>query len=178
MNILLIKTPTVTLLSLAIIACFMTNGVSAPAVDFKSMTGTGKLIEKYPEKDTEKKLNQAHLSLINSITIRQEPNCKGLSLSTHNSTLVVVGDCPSGQYFVCPGGSDSCAVKGRGKTRHNNHIYEYKSDFSELNYVVELFPDKMIYRIQESNCLVSYPHGCLVKAPGWKDVEYFEFIRY
>ncbi len=155
----------------------MTKETPTPAVNFKSMAGTGNLIKKSPEKDAAKQLGQARLSLIDNITIRQEPNCKGLSLTTQTKTIVVVGDCPSGQYFVCPGGPTSCTVKGLDQTKRNNHIYEYESDFSKLNYMVELYADKMIYRIRESNCMVPYPHDCLIKAPGWKDMEYFEFIK-
>ncbi len=178
MDIPPIKIHTVTMLLLAIIPCTAISGAPAPAVDFKSMTGAGHLTEKSPGKNVEKKSVPARLSLIDNITIRQELNCKGVSLTAQTRMIVVVGDCPSGQYFVCPGGSDSCTVKGLNQTKRNNHVYEYKSNFSGLNYVVELYSDRMIYRIQESNCMIPYPHGCLVKAPGWKDVEYIEFIRY
>ncbi len=98
-----------------------------------------------------------------------------LSLETESGARVAIA-IDAGSFLLCPGGIDKCTSKYATPTKQEgaNRLIMHGT-FSGRRYVVELYKDVFIYRIQDKNCLLGYPHGCLIHGFSWNDLYTNEF---
>lgn len=143
---------------------------------FDSMIGSGKLKRTAPIE--EPTVTDATLTKTdNTVTFAALNFTHVLALKTESKTIVSIAS-ESGHLLICPGGIEKC---------HNEHLLPteqegenklvMKSSFSKRRYVVERSEETFIYRIQEKNCLLKYPHGCLIYGFGWHDQYTYEFTH-
>ncbi len=100
-----------------------------------------------------------------------------LSLETESKAIVAIAY-ESKRFLLCSGGVENCITgyKKRIKQEGENKLIMYSS-FSSRRYMVELYEDVFFYRIQVKNCLIGYPHGCLIHGFSWLDDYIYEFKR-
>lgn len=147
---------------------------AAQDLDFQSMNANGTLLY-YNGKI--QNTGDAKLSYIENFAIEHQKNCRGVSLdSNEHGNILTIGQCSSGIYVLCPGGLEHCGDEG-DEAEFNENIFQQFLDFNKVNYRVELYTDKLIYRLQKKKCFIPYPHGCLIKGFGWRDITTFTFIE-
>jgi len=102
--------------------------------------------------------------------------CEGFLLSsTEDASILAVTHCKPDVYVLCSGGFQYCA---NGKyTKKSNNIIQYISDFSGSRYRVEFLSNEIIFKIQEPDCLIPYPHGCIVTGWEWEDLAVYRFTK-
>lgn len=93
---------------------------------------------------------------------------------------------PDDQYFLCAGYIDDCELPidvdyGDGKytdvAKLEGNTLTMHFEYIEMRYVLAFTPDKFIYRYQEKDCLISYPHGCLIDTFSWHDIGSYEIKK-
>lgn len=136
--------------------------------NFNAVIGKGKVTKTSPL--TQPLINNAYLLSKKNIKIKNENSCDVISLDLESNAIVAVATCGLGKLFLCPGGIGKCDNKylGSAKLVNSNKVV-MRSSFSRRRYIVEFYKDKLIYRIQDKNCFIKYPHGCLIYGFGWHD---------
>lgn len=158
-------------------ACASSGSTLSKAPDFETIAGDGQLTISKPRHNEIQADIQAQVIVESNLSVGSESNCKGLSLKDNGSVTVLLASCPFDKYFVCPGGAQSCTPEKLGQASVNGNVFQIHSDWSDQNYRLELYPGKMVYRIQESKCMFSYPHDCFIKWFGWNDIKVLEFKK-
>ena len=160
-----------------LVAC-ASVGSLAKALDFESIAGAGQLRYK-EESKPEIFLSNAEVVVESNLSVGDHSNCRGLTLKSNQDIHLLLVSCPFEVYFICPGGIDSCTPEKLSrhiKTQANGNVFQMRSFIdSDMNFRVELYPGKLIYRIQESKCMIKYPHGCLINWFGWNDIDIYNF---
>jgi hypothetical protein len=80
---------------------------------------------------------------------------------------VTVLTCESGQTIFCPGEIKYCGNDYYTSTKVKNNVLARRGQGSKNKYTLELLPDGLVYRRLEKNCLIPYPHGCIIPGFGW-----------
>jgi len=102
--------------------------------------------------------------------------CEGFLLSSkEDASILAITHCEPSTYVLCSGGFQYCA--NGEHTKKTKNIIQYISDFSGSRYRVEFLSNEIIFKIQEPDCLVPYPHGCIVNGWGWEDLAVYRFIK-
>ncbi len=143
---------------------------------FYTMAGEGELLE---IDDSEKEsTSDAKVLTIDKVVIDGENNCQGLSLVSNNHPIVGFAVCESGSHFICPGGLDNCIQEFSKPTEKiSENSWEMPSRLANAKYVVTFYSDSLIYEIKKKNCLIPYPHGCLIDGFGWSSKLTYKFFK-
>lgn len=134
---------------------------------FNSLSGRG--VVEYVSEGKKTSTLAASMIKLSDVVIKGEHRCNGLLLKTAGKSMVALAVCDSGRAFICPGGPNRCKGEYFDPTNINKNVWKMHGSVGDNIYRVEWFPDHLIYRIQSRNCLIPYPHGCLVKWFGWHD---------
>jgi len=158
-------------------ACTVKPVISETETDLIAISGSGTVIQKQPIYEGGNSTVDGWVSYVHEFNLPGEENCRGIALTTTIEALMFFSVCESGTYYLCPRGLHACSNEYSGPTQVSSNTYKMRSSFADRLYVLELYPDRLIYRIQKSNCLIKYPHGCLVNGFGWSDIYSFEFRK-
>lgn len=147
----------------------MTNTIP----DFETLAGSARVEQNGPENP--EATATGSLTFIADMDIEGEGPCRALWLKTQDESVVAVAISPSGRAFICPGGPENCQGKPLTAAAIEGNIIQRPSDISDNRYRIEFLDNLVIYRIQEKECLVPYPHGCLIHGKGWDDKHVYKF---
>jgi len=136
----------------------------------------------YGEKDS----GIVKVNFIKNYSLKGEENCKAVTLEIADEKLLAsVIRCAEEHYFLCSGRIDGCGLPidlGYGdvftnvtKVKDGKLISE--PEYKEIRYVLELGSNEIIYRYQEKDCFISYPHGCLINAFSWHDIGSYQLKK-
>jgi len=152
-------------------------GMKSKIPDFHSMVGAGSVTifdHELPKANQHKTVN-ASVTAVSNLTITGKKNCNGFTLKTEQEPIVTVGNCDSGDVFICPAGQENCNNELFEPTEVSNDVVHMR--VGDNNYRIEIKDNQLIYRIQEKPCAIHYPHGCLVNGPGWNDLVVYTFKK-
>lgn len=111
----------------------------------------------------------------NDFRLNNEALCESFTLSAGSEKIMTLLICDFDEVFICPGDSQCTGGGIEASELISKEKFRRISKVSSNRYQVEFYKDRFIYRIQEKNCLVKYPHGCLLKGIGWYDEYTYEF---
>ncbi len=143
--------------------------------DYDAMAGEGILTQTLPVEGVS--TIEASLVPISNINIGNEKLCHGLTLKTQTTEIMSILTCDSGKIIFCPNEIKYCGDDFLSPTKKKKQILERRSLSNSDKYSVEFLPDGLIYRELEKNCLIPYPHGCIVPGFGWHDYKKYEFHK-
>jgi hypothetical protein len=149
--------------------------VDADIPDFESIAGMGQVEQLEPDKKAA--TINARLTYIPDMLIGEKSEVRGLWLQTENESIVALARGDSGQVFICPGGPDHCKGEYIKAAEIKGKVLKMRSELGESRYMVEFSDNGLVYRIQKKNCLIRYPHGCLIHGFGWHDRYVYAFQR-
>lgn len=167
----------ITVCLVVISACAFNPAHSGVENDFIALSGAGKVIQKQPESEGGHSTVDGWVSYVPEFGLPGEKNCQGIALTTTIEAIVFLAACDSGTFYLCPRGLHSCTNEFSGPTQVSSQSYKMRSSFADNLYRLEVYPQRLVYRIQESKCFIKYPHGCLINGIGWSDVYSFEFRK-
>ena len=175
----------ISLFSLQVLA----SNVKDSIPDFKSLEGNWEFSTKWTSPYSvygEKKTGIIKVDFIDNYSLKGEVNCQAITLNIVDEKLLtsVVG-CAGDQYFLCAGYIDDCGLPVdlgyeevyTNVTKRKENTLILHPEYKETRYILELTPDKLIYRYQEKDCFISYPHGCLINAFSWHDIGRYEMEK-
>ncbi len=143
-------------------------------VDLSAYMGTGVVayvspVEEY--KDT---------GLVESIKEKNAvipSDCRAINLKTARESILGLVQCGEGRIAICPGGLDNCFSQSFDTSSKGADFWVHPAVNGDANYRVEFSVNKFVYRIQERDCAVSYPHGCLIPGSAWVDKYVYRFEK-
>ncbi len=143
--------------------------------NFKSLAGEGSVTQTLSVEGAS--TVEATLEAVSKLNIGNEKLCYGLTLKIKETEIVTVLTCESGQTIFCPGEIKYCGNDYYTPTKVKNNVLERRGQGSKEKYTLELLPDGLVYRRLERNCLIPYPHGCIIPGFGWHDYKVYEFHK-
>lgn len=123
---------------------------------------------------------QASLSTNENYQVICENNCKAIIINSNEENILSVAQCGDrGKYYICANEPNECKIFFETKLNGNSLtlVKDWGWGYDEIRRVVEFHSNKVIYRIQGENCLIGYPHGCIINGFGWID-EYIYTYEY
>lgn len=159
-------------------ACAHNPPVSEVKSSFRALVGEGEIVQKKHELDGGNSTVNGLMSSVSEISLPGEKNCFGISLTSVADAIVFLIACPSGRYYLCTQEPSACVGEyvGQVRVKNGNH-FELRSSSNDTLYRIEIYPDRLLYRIYESDCLIPYPHGCLVDGFGWDEIFSYDFRK-
>ena len=124
---------------------------------FRTLLGKGRIIQKKHKLDGGNSTVNGLMSYVSVISLAGEKNCFGISLASAADAIVFLIACPSGRYYFCTQKPSACVNEHVGRVRVNGNSFELRSKSSNTLHQIEIYPDRLLYRIYERNCLISYP---------------------
>ncbi len=158
-------------------ACAHNPTVSEVKNSFRALVGEGEIIQKKHELDGGNSTVNGVMSYVSEISLAGENNCFGISLTSAADAIVFLIACPSGRYYFCTQAPSACVDENVGRVRVNGNRFELRSSSSDALYRIEIYPGRLLYRVYESDCLIPYPHGCLVDGFGWDELFSYDFRK-
>ena len=162
------------LLAVTLSGCAHTysNGNSSDIPDFESLVGSGTL--DISGRIIESESIDASIVLNDNYTVKGLGRCSAITLTTAINPELSIALCEGGEkYIFCGNKLDNCAsdfkTKKSGATLSLIRDLGFGDD--ETRFLVEFQPNKIIYRIQSEDCLIGYPHGCIIDGFNWIDSE-------
>ena len=158
-------------------ACAHNPPVSEVKNSFRALVGKGEIIQKKHKLDGGNSTVNGLMSYVSEISLVGEKNCFGISLTSSVDYIAFLVACPSGQYYFCTKKPSACVDKYVGRVRVKGNRFELRSSSSDTRYRIKIYPGRLLYRVYESDCLISYPHGCLVDGFGWNEIFSYDFRK-
>lgn len=160
------------LLAVALSGCAHTysNSSLQDIPDFESLVGSGVLETIEPGYDTD--YDQASLTINERYHVVGRHDCKALIINTNKETILSVAQCGGrDEFYICANEPDECNIYFKTKKNGSSLILvkDWGWGHDETRRVVEFHNDKVVYRIQDENCLIGYPHGCIIDGFSWVD---------
>lgn len=153
-------------------AHIFSNGSSPDIPDFKSLVGSGTL--NISGRIIESESIDASIFLNGNYTVKGLGRCSAITLTTAINPELSIALCESGEkYIFCGNKLDNCASDF--KTKKSGATLSLIRDlgfwYDKTRFLVEFKSNKIIYRIQGEDCLIGYPHGCIIDGFNWVDSE-------
>ena len=150
----------------------LSEGESEGIPRFESLVGNGTLDIFGSIIETES-IN-ASILFNENYTVKGRGTCTAFTLTTPEEPLLSIALCDGGsKYIFCGDYLDNCTSSF--KTRKSGNSLSLIRDLGfpddETRFLVEFHPNKIIYKIQSEDCLIGYPHGCIIDGFNWIDSE-------
>ena len=145
--------------------------------EFESLVGNG-MLEIFGS-IIESESISASIILNENYTVKEIGNCTAFTITTLEKPVLSVASCEGGsKYIFCGNSLNNCA--NHFKTRKSGNSLSLIKDlgfgYDKTRFLVEFSPNKIIYRIQGEDCLIGYPHGCIIDGFKWLDEEVYTYV--
>lgn len=162
------------LLAVTLSGCAHTysNSNSPDIPDFESLVGSGTL--NIFGRIIESESIDASILFNENYLVNERGNCTAFTLTTPKEPILSIALCEGGsKYIFCGDYLNNCTSSFKTKKSGNSLslIRDLGFGDDETRFLVEFQPNKIIYRIQSEDCLIGYPHGCIIDGFNWIDSE-------
>jgi hypothetical protein len=76
---------------------------------------------------------------------------------------------------MCAGNVSECIIDFETEKSGSSLSLVNDSHGDETRFLVEFHPNKITYRIQGEDCLIGYPHGCIIDGFKWLDEKVYTY---
>jgi hypothetical protein len=142
--------------------------------DFKSLVGNGMLEVRGTTIETVQA--KAWITVNDNEVILDKESCESFMLNSRDELLVKIAHCGEKQeYIMCAGNVSECIIDFETEKSGSSLSLVNDSHGDETRFLVEFHPNKITYRIQGEDCLIGYPHGCIIDGFKWLDEKVYTY---